>query len=447
MDIKIFKEKLFDLAKKEGFSEYEIYYSSGKGLKVSVFKGELEKFENAKSGGVSFRGVYNGKMGYSYSEKLDETVIPDLIKYAKENSEIINEEEKEEIYSGDKEYKEVKTYYEDLEKVEVDELINKCLEMEKAVFSYSDKIIGCNYCSASMSSGEMYIANSKGLELKKKGNYLVAFTSALAKDGEEIKSGVEVFAGFDINDFNPKKIGEKASEKAISNLGAKSVKSQNYNIVFENECFTDLFSCFIDSFFAESVQKGFSLLKGKLNKKITSDLITITENPLMEKGYSSTPFDSEGVACFNKTVVEKGILKTYLYNLKSAKKDDVKSTGNGFRGGFKGKVSTSITNFYIENGQTEVDEILKNVENGIYIKELSGLHAGVNGISGDFSLLAEGFLIENGKITKPVEQITIAGNYFEMMKNIKQLGNDLKFSTSGIGSPTIFVGELAVSGE
>ncbi|MDE6357898.1 MAG: TldD/PmbA family protein, partial [Eubacteriales bacterium] len=173
----------------------------------------------------------------------------------------------------------------------------------------------------------------------------------------------------------------------------------------------------------------------------------VLDNPLIEKGYGSTSFDSEGVACFNKSVVEKGILKTYLYNLKSAKKDGVKSTGNGFKGGFKGSIGTNVTNFYIENGKTDFNEMIKNVSNGIFIKELSGLHAGVNGISGDFSLLAEGFLIENGKITTPVEQITIAGNYFEMMKNIKDLANDLKFSTSGVGSPSIFVGELDIAGE
>lgn len=447
MDIKSFKEKLFLAAKNEGFSEYELYYSTGKTLKVSVFKGELEKFDNSKMGGVSFRGLYNGKMGYSYSEKIDEDIIPILIKYAKENSEIINEDEKEEIYPGDTSYSQVQTYYEDLEKIDVDELISKCLEMEKAVFDYSEKISGCNYCSAGKSFGETYIANSKGLEIAQKGNYIFAYTNALAKDGSEIKSGMEMFAGFDIAEFDSKKVGTQASKKAISNLGANSISSGKYNIIFENECFTDLFSSFISSFYAENVQKGFSLLKGKLNSLIFSDLITILEEPLLEKGYSSTSFDSEGVACFNKVVVEKGVLKTFLYNLKSAKKDGVKSTGNGFKGSFKGTIGTSVTNFYIKNGEMPFNEMLKNVSDGIYIKELSGLHSGVNSISGDFSLLAEGFLIKNGEITKPVEQITIAGNYFEMMNSIKALANDLKFSTSGVGSPSVFVGELAVSGE
>ena len=447
MDIKIFKEKLFEMAKKEGFSEYELFYSSGKSLKVNIFKGELEKFNNSKSGGISFRGVFNGKIGYSFCEKIDENTIPYLIKYAKENSQIISEDEKEEIYAGDKEYKEIKTFYEDIENIQVDEMIENCLKMEKAVLEYDSRIISCNHCTMAKSSGQTYIANSKGLELNKKGNFIFAYTGALAKQNEETKSGMELFGGFNIKDFDPKKIGEKASQKALACLGAKSIPSGKYNIIFENECFTDLFSCFIGSFFAETVQKGFSLFKNKLNTKIASDLITIADEPLMENGYNSTAFDSEGVACYNKNIVENGILKTYIYNLKSAKKDGVKSTGNGFKGSFKSSIGTNITNFYIKNGNTNFNDMVQNVSNGLLIKDLSGLHSGVNGISGDFSLLAEGFLIENGKITTPVEQITIAGNYFEMMQNIKELGNDLKFSTSGIGTPSVFVGELNVAGE
>lgn len=447
MDIKNFKEKLFEQAKKEGFSEYELFYSNGKSLKVSIFKGELEKFSNSESGGISFRGIFNGKMGYSFCEKIDEDAISSLIKYAKENSIIISENEKEEIYQGDKEYKNVKTYYPELENIEVDEMIDYCLKMEKAVLEYDSRITTCNACVMAKSYGETYIANSKGLELNQKGNYIFAYTGALAKENEIVKSGMELFAGFDIKDFNPIEIGKKASEKAIKSLNAKSMLSGKYDIVFENECFTDLFSCFISSFYAENIQKGFSLLKNKLNTKIASDLITILDEPLMEKGYASTSFDSEGVACYNKCIVENGVLKTYIYNLKSAKKDNVKSTGNGFKNGFKGSIGTSVTNFYIKNGENSLENIIHNISNGILIKEVSGLHSGVNGISGDFSLLAEGFLIENGTLTKPLEQITVSGNYFNMMKNIKNLANDLKFSTSGIGSPSVFVGKLDIAGE
>lgn len=447
MDIKNFKEKLFKKALENGFSECEIYYYSGKSIKVSILKGDIEKFDNATSGGLSFRGFYNGKIGYSYTEQISENIIDNLIQYAKENSEIINEEEKEEIYIGDKEYKPVKTFYDELENIDVDILIEKALSMEKAVLSYDDKIISCNHCIVGKSYSQIYISNTKGLELDKKDNYILAYAGALAKENDIVKSGFEIKASFNIDDINPTIIGETAAKKAISSLGATSLPSKKYNVVFENESFTDLLSCFLGNFCAENIQKGFSLLKGKLNEKIASDKITILDEPLMEKGYNSNSFDSEGVACYNKTIVENGVLKTYLYNLKTAKKDGVKSTGNGFKSGYKGKIGISPTNFYIKNGVKSLDTLFSDISNGIYITDLAGLHSGVNTISGDFSVLANGYLIENGKKSTAIEQITIAGNFYNMILNIKEIANDLKFNLSGIGSPSIFVGELSVSGE
>ena len=447
MDIKIFKDELFKKALEEGFSDCEIYFYSSKSIKVSVLKGEIEKFDNATTGGLSFRGFYNGKMGYSYTEQISEDVIDRLIQYAKENSQIINEEEKEEIYIGDKSYTPVRTFYDELENVDVDMLIEKALQIEKAALNYDKKIISCNYCIVGKSSSKIYISNTKGLELSKKDNYVVAYAGALAKENENIKSGFEIIAGFNIEDIDPIYIGETASKKALASLGATSLPSKKYNVIFENECFTDLLSCFLGSFCAESVQKGFSLLKGKLNEKIASDIITILDEPLKENGYNSNSFDSEGVACYNKTVVENGILKTYLYNLKTAKKDGVKSTGNGFKSGYKGKISISPTNFYIKNGEKPLNNIFENVKDGAYITELSGLHAGVNSISGDFSILANGYLIENGKKAKAIEQITIAGNFYDMLLNIEDIANDLKFSLNGVGSPSIFVGKLSISGD
>lgn len=447
MDIKNFKDLLFNKALNSGFSDSEIYYYSGKSLKISVLDGQIEKFDNTTSGGLSFRGFYNGKMGYSYTERIDETVIDILIQNAKENAEIINEEEKEEIYSGDENYTPVKTFYEKLEDVDVDILIKKALEIEKYVLNYDEKIVRCNNCVVGKSSGKIYISNSKGLELKKEFNYILGYAVASAKYGDEVKTGMELVGSFDIDKIDCKFIGENASKKAISSLGAKSLPSKKYKVIFENECFTDLFSCFLGSFFAENVQKGFSLFKDKLNTKVFNEKITILDEPLMKDGYVSNSFDSEGVACFNKTVVENGVLKTYLYNTKTAKKDGVKSTGNGFKSGYKGTIGISPTNFYIKNGTKSLENILKEVENGIYITELAGLHSGVNSISGDFSVLASGYIIENGKISKSIEQITIADNFYTMILNIKDIADDLKFSLSGIGTPSVYVGEMSISGE
>jgi PmbA protein len=170
----------------------------------------------------------------------------------------------------------------------------------------------------------------------------------------------------------------------------------------------------------------------------------------MEGGLASKSFDGEGVACKYKKVIDKGVLKTYFHNLKTSKKDNIETTGNASKGSYKASIGISPSNFYVEKGEKSLDEIISGMDSGIMITELQGLHSGLNSISGDFSLAALGFEIKGGKIDRPVEQITVAGNYFELLKNIEEVGSDLKFGLPGeayIGSPSLKIKKLAIAGE
>lgn len=191
-------------------------------------------------------------------------------------------------------------------------------------------------------------------------------------------------------------------------------------------------------------------MKGKLNEKIASSVFTLVDDPYMEGGLASRSFDGEGVACKYKKVVDKGVLKTYLHNLKTAKKDGVETTGNAGKGSYKSSIGISPSNFYVEKGERDLNQMMADIDKGILITELQGLHSGLNSISGDFSLAALGFLIEGGKISRPVDQITVAGNYFEMLKDIEETGSDLKFGLPGgayIGSPSLRIKKLSIAGE
>ncbi len=201
-------------------------------------------------------------------------------------------------------------------------------------------------------------------------------------------------------------------------------------------------------FFAERVQKGLSLLTGKLDQPIASRSITILDDPF--EADNPRAFDAEGVPSVRTTVVENGVLKSYLYNLKSAKKDGVASTSNAGRAGAAGPVNTSPSNFYIVKGEKSFDALRTMLNNGLIITELSGLHAGLNPISGDFSLIAKGLLVENGEVVRSVDQITVAGNFLTMMQGIEEVGADLRFGPPGfgrIGSPSLLIGKLIVSGK
>ena len=199
---------------------------------------------------------------------------------------------------------------------------------------------------------------------------------------------------------------------------------------------------FLSNAIAEEVQKNTSLFKGKLNQQVASKKITIEERPL-DKNPFFRYFDDEGVATYNKKIIDKGVLSTFLYNLATAKKDGVESTGNGYRGG--GKVGTSMANIVLKPGKKSEEELFREVNEGIYITSVEGLHAGMNAQSGNFSLQAKGFLIENGKKGKPVCLITVAGNLFDVFKNIKEVASNSNRHGKTIAS-SVYLKSIAVSG-
>ncbi len=443
------KNILFEKALKKGFEDCEIYYVKGNSFSINIYKGEIEKYQNNENIGLSFRGIINGKAGYSYTENIDKSVFDFLIESAISNAEIIGNNEKEFIYKGDENYSKADVYCEDINSLTIEDKINIAKRMEKAVLNYSPLIKSSNNCSISNGEQSVFISNTKGLNLSEKSNYLIAYASASANNKTQVKNAGEIYCG-NLKNLNPKKIGETAAIKAISYLYANSVKSGKYNVIFKNDAFSSLVMPFIGNFYAENVQKGFSLLKGKIGKKIASDIITIKDLPLLKEGLASCSFDSEGVSSKDKCVIENGVLKTYLYNLKSANIDGVSSTGNGFKSGFKSNVSTSATNFYIKESDISYNKLLKNMGDGIVITELSGLHSGTDSISGDFSLAAEGFLIKDGSIEGAIEQITVAGNFYELLKNIKCTADDIYYSlpssNGSVCTPSVFAGMMDIAG-
>ena len=187
-----------------------------------------------------------------------------------------------------------------------------------------------------------------------------------------------------------------------------------------------------------------SLLAGREGEEIASPLITITDDPLRKGGLATAAFDGEGSATCTKAVVERGVLKTLLHNRRTAKKQGVRTTGNASRAG---GMHVSPSNFYIEPGEQSLEELLQNAGSGLLITDLSGLHAGANPISGDFSLLSKGFVIRDGTQAEPVERITVAGNIYQLLKSVCAVGSDLEFPGSPIGSPSVDAGMMPVSGK
>ncbi|MCL1936129.1 MAG: TldD/PmbA family protein [Defluviitaleaceae bacterium] len=447
MDIQTFKTKLFEAAKNAGFSDFEIYYVSSKSFSVTVFQNNVREYKNSSPVGLSFRGTYDGKVGYVYTENISEEVINFLIENAKQNA-IIKEEKNEFLFEGSKSYPKVPDKSQFLDKKTSKEKIDMAKEMEKIALEIDKRIVSVDASVIANGTGLILISNSYGLDVSFEYGDAVAYVITRATDGTQTKIGYNLWSGADFSTFDAEKIAKKAVKITTDKLGASSIKSGTYDILIENKAAVQFLSAFVSNFYAEVVQKGFSLLKDKINKKIASSIITIKDNVMHPDSLTAVPFDSEGVATFDKIVIEKGILKTYLYDIKSAKKDNLKSTGNGFKSSFKSAVGIDVNNFFIEPSTKSIEEIKKDFS-GILITSFAGMHSGVNSTSGDFSLQAGGFLIENGETIKPVEQIVSSGNFYDLLNNIEDIANDLYFNPMGksIGSPTLLVKSITISGE
>ncbi|NLY45833.1 MAG: TldD/PmbA family protein [Tissierella sp.] len=448
MDHREFLIKLINKGQ-EKMEDVEAFLVKQKQLEIEIYKGDIDKYSVAESGGLSLRGSSNGKMGYSYTEKIEDDSIDMLIDDALENSKYIEGSSDEVIFSGSESYEDINYYNESLNQVPTQDKINFVINLEKEAYALDDRVFAVNTCVYQEFEGERYIVNSKGIDLYDKSNGGVTYISVVVKEGEDTKTGFSYRMFSDFGSLNYKDIAKEAVDSATSMLGAKNIKSDNYPIIFENTTFASLLAAFTPVFSADNVQKGLSLLKGKIGEEIASPILSIVDDPFLKDGFASRNFDDEGTASTFNKIIDNGKLENLAYNWKTANKEGVSSTGHASRS-YKGSISTSPTNLYVLNGDMEINELMSMADNGLYINDLAGLHSGLNSVSGDFSLSASGYEIVDGEKKRPVNQITIAGNLYELFKDIVAIGDDLKFglpSAGYIGSPSILIKSLSVSGE
>ena len=442
-----FIHALLDAAKKAGIEAAEIYLASGDSFRAMCQQGQVNNYTVNSTRGLSLRGLYQGKMGYAATEAFDDEAVAQLVRGVKESAALIEDEDVQEIYPGDAEYPALDQYNPALDQVPEARKLQFVLDLEKCAKEKDPRIVQLTYDMLSTTSGQTRIANSYGLNLSFRDNLAVAVASALAKEGDRVSTGTGFAISRDFEALSVEKIAGEAVEEALFMLHAAPVPSGTYRAIIHSRCMPDLLGVFSDVFSAENAQKGMSLLAGKEGEVIAAPCVTLMDDPLLPGGLASRPFDAEGVAARPKAVIENGRLTTLLHNLKTARKAGVKTTGNAAKGGYAGTVEVAPSNFYLKPGEKSLEQLTAEMGEGLVITDVSGLHAGANAISGDFSLIAQGYTVKNGRKDQPVERITVAGNFYQLLKNIRAVGSDLCFPGSSMGSPSVDVGEIAVAGK
>lgn len=440
IDLKLLIEKGISL----GFDDIEIIEKSSKSLEISLFNSRVDQNVLSENNSIAIRAMYNGKMANMNVENFDAD-LDSILKRLMDCALSIESDEKNELYAGSESYPEVELNNFNFDEIPTAKKIELLLEIEKKCKELDNRVVAISNCFYEEANGKYHIINSKGLDVVKYNKYCVAGVGVVARDNGDTQNAYHMLAKNSFYELDINEICAKAVEKAVAKFGASPVKSEKYKVIFENGAMSSMLGAFSSIFTGITAMKRITPLLGKENQQVFSEKINIIDNPLLEEAIIKQPFDDEGVACYSKKVIENGVLKTFLYDLKTAKFFNTKSTGNGFSGG-RGIMSSGY-NLFIENGKKSKEELIASLDKGLLITGLDGLHAGVDSISGNFSVKANGFYIENGQIVRPVTLIVISGNFIQMMNDVIEVANDLEVTARSVFAPSILFNDLSISGE
>ena len=440
------KNALIASANEAGIAQYEIYYQVGESISAGTLKDEISTFASSVSGGICFRCIVGGKMGYASSELMTEDAMQELVKNAISNAACIDSEDEVFIFEGSPEYAKI-----DAGEVKLNDAVtvrDTALRLQKETYAQSDKVADGTESLVISTVNEVRLYNSNGLSLSNRSGMSGAYAEVVVRDGEEAQESFDFAVGETFEEV--KAVSANAVREALDKIGATVAPSGKQNVVFSGKEFRNFLAVFSSAFSAKNAQLGLSLLAGKEGEQIAAPFINIVDDPMREGSPVKIPFDGEGVATARRVVIENGVLKTMLYDLTTAKKAGVTSTGNGQKGSYASPVAIAPYNFGLMAGEDDLDTLLSKAGEGIYITECKGFHAGADAVTGDFSIESAGFMIRNGKLAEPVKSFTVAGNFFELLKEISSLGNEVRWGIPGrttFGSPDVLVRDMSVAGK
>ena len=448
MVFKEFKELVIAACKDAGITEYELYYQAGSSVSVDTFQHSVNEFSSSRTGGVCFRCIVGGKMGYASTEALSAEQAKAIVRKAADSAAVLEAEEQVFLGEGGQEYEPLHIRSYDLPTTE--ELINKVLETQEKIYAADPAVVDGCQTQGMLEQSEIAICNSKGLDLSYSNSVSGLIAVGVVSNGQEMANDYQIKLG-KLNEIDTDTLVKKAVESAKVKLGGEPAPTGQYSVVFNPDAMSSLLQVYSSIFSSEAAQKGLSRLSDKEGQTIAAPMVTLVDDPFHPENPEPINFDAEGSPTHKKNIIEKGVLNTLLYNLKTAAVAGKKTTGNASKAGYDAAVGLRPFTMYLENGDMTEEALLAKAGNGVYITDLSGLHAGADPISGDFSLQSAGFMLRDGKKCEYVKSFTVAGNFYDLLKNITAIADNcclpIPFGMTTFGAPSVLVEGLSIAGK
>lgn len=429
--------------------EIEVYAAKTDEVDVRVFEGEIESLSSSSAAGVGIRVVSGGRQGFAHAGALDDDLISATLEDARDNASFATADENVAIATPDGVVPVVLDLWDpEVGSFPTSSKIQLALDLEKRVSGGDPrirKVVSADY--GDMMS-ESAIATSTGITANNRRTVCSLSISAIAGDEAERHTGVGFGVARGPSGVNLETIADDAITRATRLIGAKSIPSRSCTVVLDRRVASTLISIVAGALSGEAVTKSRSMFADRLGEAVGTTELTLVDDPTDPRALSASRNDAEGLACRRNVLIERGKLLGFVYDTTSARRAGTRSTGSAVRGGYATTPTSGCRAVTIAPGAGDLDQeaIIRAVGNGLFVQSISGVHSGVNSVSGDFSVGVEGQLISGGELGQAVQEVTIASTLQRMLLSLAFIGSDVEWLPGTSAAQTIAIEGMSLSG-
>jgi PmbA protein len=434
------------VAKARPGEQIEAFASRDSETDIRVYEGEVEHFVSAQSEGIGIRVISEGRTGFAYSGTLDAASIDEVLAEARDNATFGSVDEWAGLAEPDgvavvpqELWSDALAAYPTAGKIELE----TALEQQVLALDPRVRVEQANYADV---SGEYAVATTTGIRRASRENGCYVSVGTLATDGDETQTGFGFSVGRSPEAFDLAKAAREAADRATRLLGATKPPSKRLTVVLDPYVTAQFLGIISSTLNGEAVIKGRSLFKDRVGETVASPLFTLVDDPTNPLAYTASDVDGEGLAARRNVLIDRGVLQKFVHSSYSARRAGTASTGNAVRGGFKGSPGVGCLALQLAPGTRTQAEIIAGITDGVLVQQVSGMHSGVNPISGDFSTGASGLLITNGQLGAPVREFTIASTLQKMLLDVVEVGGDVDWLPMRAAGVTLVIADMTMSG-
>ncbi len=427
--------------------QLEVYVYRGAEIDVRAYDGEVESLSSAASAGVGIRVISSGRQGFAYAGSLDDHVVAETLAEARDNVAFATEDplvalaEPDGVPAAD-----IDVWDESVLTTPTTRKVDLALELERLTRGADSRIRQVSSADYGDVAAEAAIATSAGIVASSRRTICSVSTEAIAGEGPESQSGYGFDATRGPDSLDLERAAADATRRAVRMLGATKAKSGRCVVVLDPRVTSTLLAIVSSALSGEAVIKGRSMFAGRVGEAVADVAVTLVDDPTDIRSFGASAYDAEGLACRRNVLVDAGVLQGFVYDSTSARRAGTSSTASAVRGGYATTPGAGCRALLLSPGTLGEAEILAAVGEALYVQSVTGVHSGVNPVSGDFSVGAEGLMVRNGEWAEPVREVTIASTLQRMLQSVLHIGLDVEWLPGVAAGQTLAIDAMSLSG-